>query len=262
VLDAVPDASSHPAIRRLHDDPRPRPLVASHRGESCRHPENTLAAFASAARLGVAVQEFDVRELRDGALVCVHDATFDRTTDAAEQFGPERDVATFTLAEAQQLDCGGGERVPTLAEALRVMLPASVPLIEHKAGRAERYVEAIVDGGLVEQVILQAFDWRFLQQVHQLEPAIAIGALGPNPHFAHPDEQVLTLLAGFEARLVHWRADDWRAADVERVHAAGMLALSYTTDDEAGWQRGRALGLDAMCSNDPAAMARAVASWS
>jgi glycerophosphoryl diester phosphodiesterase len=259
VPDAVTDASSHPAFRRLHEDPRPRPLVAAHRGESCRHPENTLASFRSATSLGVAVQEFDVRELRDGQLVCVHDASFDRTTDAARTFGPGRLVADCTLADVRRLDAGGGEIVPTLAEALAAMLPQTVPLIEHKAGRAASYVAALDALGVADQVILQSFDWRFLQEVRRLAPRLALGALGPNPFYAHPDDEVLALLAGFEAGLVHWRATDLRRTDVERAHAAGLLVCSYTTDDELGWRGGRALGIDAMCTNDPAAMQRVVA---
>ena len=200
-----------------------------------------------------------MRELRDGELVCVHDATFDRTTDAASTFGPGRLVADCTLAAVRGLDAGRGERVPTLTEALEVMLPTAVPLIEHKAGAAETYVERIRAGGWQAQVILQSFDWRFLQQVHRLAPEIALGALGPNPFYAHPDDEVIALLEGFGAQLVHWRATDLRLQDVRRAHAARMLVCSYTTDDELGWRGGMSMGLDAMCSNDPGAMARVVA---
>ena len=54
--------------------------------------ENTLPAFEAAAALDVAVQEFDVRQLRCGALVCVHDEDFDRTSDAAAVLGAGKPV--------------------------------------------------------------------------------------------------------------------------------------------------------------------------
>src|SRR5688572_2324513 len=111
------------------------PLVVAHRGASRSHPENTLAAFRAATAAGVPMQEFDVQCTRDGVLVCVHDASLDRTTDAAAKLGPGALVALTTFAELQRLDAGAwlgpahaGERVPALADALRAMLPASVPL--------------------------------------------------------------------------------------------------------------------------------------
>lgn len=253
-LDAVLHPSHHPAIRRLADDRRPRPLVAAHRGDSCRHAENTIGAFSAATSLGVALQEFDVRQLRDGELVCVHDATFDRTTDAAQVFGPGRLVRDCGLEDVRLLTCAGGERVPTLTEALDVMLPKTLPLIEHKAGEAQTYVDVILGAGLEDQVILQSFDWRFLEEARRLEPRLALGALGPNRCHPHPDDDALELLASFGAALVHWDATVLRRQDVERAHTAGLLVCTYTTDDELGWLGGRAMGVDVMCSNDPARM--------
>ena len=87
--------------------------------------ENTLPAFEAAAALDVAVQEFDVRQLRCGALVCVHDEDFDRTSDAAAVLGAGKPVRACTLDEVRRLDCGDGARVPTLEEALAVMLPGA-----------------------------------------------------------------------------------------------------------------------------------------
>jgi glycerophosphoryl diester phosphodiesterase len=163
-------------------------------------------------------------------------------------------VRDCDLREARLLDCGGGERVPTLQEALAVMLPTTLPLIEHKAGDAPTYVAALSADAALEHVILQSFDWRFLEEVRRLEPRIALGALGPNPYYPHPDDDALALLASFGAGLVHWGAAALRRQDVERAHAAGLLVCSYTTDDELGWLGGRAMGIDVMCSNDPARM--------
>jgi glycerophosphoryl diester phosphodiesterase len=45
------------------------------------HPENTLAAFREALRLGVHMIEIDVRMTKDGHLVILHDETVDRTSN-------------------------------------------------------------------------------------------------------------------------------------------------------------------------------------
>ena len=105
--------------------------MTAHRGFSGHYPENTLLAFSKAVELGVEIVEFDVRESSDGALVILHDALLDRTTEGS---GP---VNAFSLAELKCLnatywrgphDTGkrmpfpeGEERIPTLEEALALL---------------------------------------------------------------------------------------------------------------------------------------------
>lgn len=88
--------------------------VVAHRGLLLDAPENTLANFTACLNLRIGF-EFDVRRSRDGALICLHDATLDRTTDGK---GPCSD---FTLAELQRFDAGSwfspayrGQRIPTV----------------------------------------------------------------------------------------------------------------------------------------------------
>ncbi len=109
----------------------------AHRGAMATHPENTIPAFEEAARLGAAMIEFDVQLTRDGALVLMHDATVDRTTDGKGK------VADLILAEIRGLDAGirkdprfATTRVPTLEEALAAM-PRNVWLNCHLKGGAD-----------------------------------------------------------------------------------------------------------------------------
>ncbi|TWU14096.1 Glycerophosphoryl diester phosphodiesterase [Symmachiella macrocystis] len=115
----------------------PQRGICAHRGASNTHPENTLAAFREAIRLGAQMIEFDVALTKDGQLVLLHDPTLDRTTDGS---GP---VGDFTLAELKKLDAGSwksaefaGERIPTLDEALKIM-PENIWLNVHLKGNAE-----------------------------------------------------------------------------------------------------------------------------
>lgn len=262
---ALVTPSPHPAIERLHANSGLRPLVASHRGASQEHPENTLTAFRRATQLGVAIQEFDVRELSCGELVCVHDATWDRTTDSCQLLGPGALVAQTDLQTARTLNAAAAatasathEPVPTLKEALDAMLPTCVPLIEHKAGTARRYVEFLRAEQRTGDVILQSFDWQFLADVRQLAKEIAIAALGPKDGVASPTSGAIKKMQAFGAQLVHWRATDLTRADVKRLHAQGLLVCTYTTDNELGWFGGQALGVDAMCTNDPETMRTAL----
>jgi len=252
--------ASHPvfdAVRRLAQD---APIVVAHRGNSSCFAENTLPAFRSAVELGAPMQEFDVRCTRDGELVCIHDASCDRTSDAALVLGPGALVAQATLAELQRLDVGswhgnnGPARMPTLGEALATMLPASIPLIEHKAGDAEVYVDHLQRFGALQRAIVQSFDWRFVAAARRLAPTLAVAVLGPSDSNPRPDEAALARAVGLGAGMIHWHDRALRGDDVARIHAAGLLLCTYTTDDEAGLRGGAAMGFDAMCTNVPASM--------
>lgn len=249
----------HPVFARLRAAAADGPIVVAHRGDSRNHPENTLAAFRAARELGVVMQEFDVQATRDGALVCLHDASLDRTTDAARRLGPGALVAQTTTAELGGLDAGSwrgaahaGLRIPSLAEALAVLLPQCVPMIEHKAGRAADYVAELRRVGALRDGILQSFDWRFVAEARALAPELALAVLGPNPEFPRPDARAIAAAGQCGAGILHWHAEELGRDDVARIHDAGMLVCTYTTDDELGFRGGAALGFDAMCTNVPA----------
>ena len=78
------------------------PLNFAHRGGVTDFPENTLYAYAEAAKAGADVLEMDVYQTKDNALVILHDLDVDRTTNG------QGDVVDLTLAELRELD--GGKR--------------------------------------------------------------------------------------------------------------------------------------------------------
>ncbi len=97
--------------------------VIGHRGAAAHAPENTLAGIALAADLGVAMVEVDVKLSRDNVPLLMHDDTLERTTDGKGA------VATTDYADLARLDAGSwfgsgfaGERMPTLAQALALMI--------------------------------------------------------------------------------------------------------------------------------------------
>jgi glycerophosphoryl diester phosphodiesterase len=254
-------APKHPLFHTLQTLANDGPLVVAHRGDSCNHAENTLPAFRAARELGVPMQEFDVRTTRDGVLVCMHDETPDRTTDAANKLGPGALIANLKRDELRSLDAGSWHTVgpipaviPTLEEALAAMLPACVPLIEHKNGAAETYVAELQRLGAMPQCILQSFDWAFVAAARRLAPDLAIAVLGPTPSHARLDARALADALLLGAGMVHWQDVLLSSDDVARAHAAGLLVCTYTTDDEAGLRGGAAMGFDAMCTNRPGQM--------
>ncbi len=133
--------------------------LCAHRGAMSTHPENTIPAFEEAIRLGAQMIEFDVQLTKDGALVLMHDATVDRTTDGKGK------VADLTLAEIKALYAGNkldakfaGTRVPTFEEALAVF-PKNIWLNCHLKGGAalgEATAKVIAKTGRTHQAFLAA----------------------------------------------------------------------------------------------------------
>lgn len=96
--------------------------VIAHRGASAYAPENTVVAFERAAALGADYFELDCTLSKDDEIIVIHDDTINRTTDFKGR------VKDLTLKEIKRYDAGswfssefGGERIPTLDEALDVV---------------------------------------------------------------------------------------------------------------------------------------------
>lgn len=144
------------ADTKPNQTPMPARGICAHRGASDTHPENTLAAFREAIRLGTHMIEFDVALTKDGHLVLMHDSTVDRTTNGE---GP---VSELTLAELQTLDAGlwkadqyKNERIPTLDESLQ-MMPENIWLNVHLKGGAD-LAEKVTQSIVVNERLHQAF---------------------------------------------------------------------------------------------------------
>lgn len=107
----------------------------AHRGLHSRDkriPENSLPAFARAAREGYGM-ELDVQLTRDGKVVVFHDDTLDRVCGV-----PGR-VENFTLAELRQLRlCGTENTIPLFSEVLNTVRGRTPLIVELKTGRRNR----------------------------------------------------------------------------------------------------------------------------
>lgn len=110
-----------PAVEReIFKKENPRFLVFAHRGGGGLYPENTLGAFEYSAKMGVDVLELDIHSTSDGALVVMHDAAVERTTDGNGR------VNQMTLAELKKLDAGykfstdGGQTFPFRGKGITI----------------------------------------------------------------------------------------------------------------------------------------------
>ena len=230
-------------------------VVVAHRGASATRPENTELAFRAAVEAGAPMVEFDVMQSKDGVWVCMHDHTLDRTTDARRLLGRGgARVEELTLSELRRLDAGrwysadyAGARIATLEEALAAIAPA-VPMIERKGGDAAALADELRRLDVVEDVLVQSFDWDWLEELHRAEPRLLIGALGGG----EPRPERLAELSRTGARVVHWAHRQVTATAAKWVLDSGRLLCVYTVDDEEEARRCLELGCSMITTNRPA----------
>ena len=117
--------------------------VTAHRGASRNYPENTMAAFKGAKKLGAGWIELDVQQSRDGMIFVMHDTNFKRTT------GVNKNTWEMDYKEISRLDAGSffnssfaGEKVPLLSEVIAFAKKNKIKLnIELKPSGHEREFE-------------------------------------------------------------------------------------------------------------------------
>ena len=163
-------------LERLTRKPAALPLVLGHRGARHAAPENTHAAFELARREGAAGVELDVRLVKSGEIVVLHDPTLTRVTRGADA----RAVEQLSWAEARQADIGSGERVPLLRDVLdwaeRYDLLVNVE-VKSDVGRRRDLLRGVIDllqahPHAARGVVLSSFDPRFVWRLDRSLPSI------------------------------------------------------------------------------------------
>ncbi len=152
--------------------------VVAHRGSAVVAPENTIASLLQAVKDGAEMAEIDVRQLKDGTLILMHDANFKRTT------GVDLNVWDADIEMVQRLDAGSffspdfaGEPVATLENVLSEANGRIDLMIELKpTGREQNLVREtlslIQKHDMEDQCVIASMDAGLLNQVKSSAPGI------------------------------------------------------------------------------------------
>jgi glycerophosphoryl diester phosphodiesterase len=224
-------------------------LRIGHRGARAHVPDNTLASLRAAAELGADVVEFDVRWTADGQVAVVHDAYL---ADASGRLWP---VHRSTLAELRAIDLGGGERVPTLDEALDTCQAENVAAyIELKDGAViPAVVDLLREHKMAGYCVVGSFRPDWVAEVKAVAPEIHTSILFACPHLDPVD-----LARSVGATYVHpcWErfpnpsallTPEW----IARVRGAGLGILCWHEERPEEIAALRRLGVDGICSDAP-----------
>jgi glycerophosphoryl diester phosphodiesterase len=281
--------------------------IEAHRGGRALFPENTLPSSANALSMGVDTLELDIGVTRDGAIVVSHERGLNpdlaRTTEGTYVAPPGIPFIQLPLEEIRKYDVGQlrpgsayaaqfpdqravpGTPIPTLKEVValvrrsgdghvRLNIETKIdPNHPDQSPDPQRFVTLLLDLLAAEKfsdrVMVQSFDWRTLQLVQQLAPAI------PTVY--------LTLQRGSAPTVSLDKATEWTAgfnpADqggslprtikaaggaiwspyfgdvspglISESHSLGLKVVVWTVNKEADMARLIDIGVDGIISDHP-----------
>ncbi|WP_221354142.1 glycerophosphodiester phosphodiesterase [Streptomyces beigongshangae] len=214
-------------------------LTIGHRGIMGVEPENTLRSFIAAQQAGLDLIELDLHLSKDGALVVMHDADVDRTTDGS---GP---IAEKTLAELRTLDAGRGERVPVFEEVLdAVTAPLQAEIKDVAAARA--LAEVMNRRDLVGRVEVLSFHDGAIAEIARLVPGVRT-ALVASRYGTDVVERATS--AGAACLVLNIRRLTLEI--VERARKADLRIIGWVVNTQDQLRLVRALELDGATTDYP-----------
>lgn len=202
-------------------------------------PENTLRSFTAAQNAGLDLIELDLHLSKDGALVVMHDADVDRTTDGS---GP---IAEKTLAELRALDAGSGERVPVFEEVLdAVTSPLQAEIKDVAAARA--LAEVIQRRDLVGRVEVSSFHDEAVAEISRLVPGVRTALIASRYGVDVVDR---AMEVGAETVCLNIRRLSLEV--VEKARKAELRIIGWVVNTQDHLRLVRALGLDGATTDYP-----------
>ncbi|MFE7662870.1 glycerophosphodiester phosphodiesterase [Streptomyces celluloflavus] len=214
-------------------------LTIGHRGVMGVEPENTLRSFVRAEREGLDVIELDLHLSKDGALVVMHDAEVDRTTDGS---GP---IAEHTLAELRELDAGRGERIPVFEEVLdAVGAPLQAEIKDVAAARA--LAEVMRSRDLTGRIEVISFHDEALAAIRALLPGVRTALVA-----SRYGAEVVERARAVGAHRLSLNIRRLTLELVERAHTAQLTVLGWTVNTHDHLRLARGLGLDGVVTDQP-----------
>jgi glycerophosphoryl diester phosphodiesterase len=252
--------------------PKPGIDLQAHQGGCGRWPCNTLTAFMNAVKMGVNTLEMDCVISKDSMVLLSHDHFLDYSL-------PNTNIFTLPYDSIRKFDVGTKPN-PYFQQQQKVA--AYKPLLSEVIDAVEQYVKknnlkpvhynieikslrgdnvyhpapdvftdlvvkVIRDKHIEDKVMIQSFDVRALQYLHQHYPGLQVSylvnsknglqenidRLGFVPHIYSPEYKAVT------------------AELVQQVHQAGMALIPWTIDKQEDLQQIIGLGVDGVITNYP-----------
>ena len=222
---------------------------------------STTNVMSSNANLAQAV-EIDIYLTRDGHVVAVHDETTKRYG------GPDKKIAKQTLAELKTIDVGRwkdkkwtGERIPTLAEILKIVPDSKRLFIEIKSGpeilpELQRVIQTA--GTKPEQTAIISFSLDVVTAAKKAMPRLKVyWIVGLKQHKVtrkwspKVDELIRKVRAARLDGLDIGKTEGIDKSFADKVKQAGLDLYVWTVNSPSEAVRLIALGIDGITTDRP-----------
>ena len=267
----------------------PRFDKEGHRGCRGLMPENTIPAMLKAVDLGVTTLEMDISFTKDNEAILSHEPFFNHeiTTKQDGSFITEKEekqynIYKMTYAEVKRYDVGlkphprfpdqqkiavykprladlidSVERYITEKKAKKVLynietktMPATDNLFHPApASFVDMLMAVINEKGIQDRVIIQSFDIRTLQYLHQKYPSIKTSLLSEADNKSSFRKQIKDL--GFTPTIYSPAVALVTDALVKDCHSRKMKLVPWTVNDKNEMARLKAMGVDGLISDYP-----------
>lgn len=231
------------------------PLAIAHRGGSEEAPENSVAAFDAAVRLGFTHLETDVHLTADGVLVAFHDEHLDRVTDG------EGAIESLPWSEVSAARIAGTEPIPTMDELFE-RFPDAYFNIDPKVDHAVvALAAAIRRHGAQDRVCVAAFSDGRLRRIRSLLGGAVCTAASPR--------EITSILGALRVRRRPRDAGAWGCVQVptrhrgveivtpgfvRAVHSVGRQVHVWTIDEADEMHRLLDMGVDGIMTDRPSVL--------
>lgn len=232
--------------------------IVAHRGASSYATDNTLTSFRLAAAQGAQMIETDIRRTRDGQLLVFHDTTIPIPGEC------EQRVERLTLDALLDIPLAKGERIPRWEDVLALAKELDVGI----------YIELKdIDPALTVRLVNSLREARWLDRCVLFGPrpdhVFYVREIAPEARTAYSyrnasiDPVLIAQVCNAGGLNLAWEdypdpcaliTPEWLA----RVRKAGLRIMSWHEEREPVMRRLVELGIEDLCTNDPAMTRRAI----
>lgn len=222
-------------------------IVIAHRGGASYAPENTLGAVQQSIENRAEMVELDVRQLRDGTFIVLHDSNFARTTgldlnvwNAEYDDIRELDASIFFTSDFTQ------EKVPTLNEVLdlchnEIYIMLDVKIEEKEEDVAKQLLETL-DNEVKNQCIIGSTNLRFLEYIKGMDGESVTVYIAQN---LKKEEYELEYIDGFSINV-----DYLTKQMVQKIHSLHKPVYGWTVNSRQQMKRVVDGGVDGIVTDN------------
>lgn len=224
-------------------------IVIAHRGNHIDVPENTLAAYEEAIRVGADYVEVDLHTTKDGHLVILHNGTVDKMT------GEKGAVSDLTYEEIKKLRIHpvkntdtGVYRIPDFASVLKLCKDHINIYLDFKDADVAETYRLIKQAGMEHQIVVYLNKKEQYGQWRKAAPHIPLMASLRENESLEQWEKLL------EKKPINIVDNAYNATKVKFLHQRGITVwLDVESKDEgpAQWNKTIKMGTDGLQTDHP-----------